>query len=61
MTDRLVAEFHGVFTPGAVVSAVARCRERLLVSGVRHGIVPATEAAVRAQLAHSVPAHTPAS
>ena len=61
MTDRLIAEFHGVFTPGTVMSTVARNRERLLSSGVTHGLVPAVEAAVRAQLSHFVPAHAPVS
>jgi hypothetical protein len=57
MTEQLVAEFQGAFSARAVVAAVGRCRERLLLSGVRHGLVPATEAAVRAQLSHAVPAH----
>ncbi len=57
LTERLVAEYAEVIPPGTVVRCVARCREQLLRSGVRHGLVPATEAAVRTALSATIPVH----
>lgn len=50
MAERLIDEFAGVVPAGSVLRCVFRCRQRLSRSGVRHGLVPATEAAVRVSL-----------
>lgn len=55
MTDRLVAEYAGVVSAEAVAGCIARCRERLLKTGVERGLVPATEAAARVTLAATAP------
>ncbi len=57
LTERLVAEYAETIPPTTVVRCVARCREQLLQSGVRHGLVAATEAAVRTQLSATIPVH----
>lgn len=49
--ERLVHEFAGVVPAGGVLECVVRCHDRMFESGVRHGLVPATEAAVRVCLA----------
>jgi hypothetical protein len=55
MTERLVAEFAGIVPAATVIGYVARCREHLLQTGVRHGLVAATEGAVRVQLGGRIP------
>ena len=57
MTEALVAEFAGLVPAGTVLSCVSRCREDLLRSGLRAGLVEATEAAARRMLAARIPAH----
>lgn len=57
MTQSLIVEFAGVFPAGRVISCVARMREHLIKTGVRAGLAPATEAAVRAHLTSRMPAH----
>jgi hypothetical protein len=52
--ERLVVEFAGVASAADVRECVLRCRDRLVGSGLRHGLVPATEAAVRVSLAAAV-------
>ena len=49
--ERLVHEFAGVVPAGGVLECVVRCHDRMIDSGLRHGLVPATEAAVRVCLA----------
>ena len=49
--ERLVHEFAGVVPAGYVLQCLSRCRDRLVDSGLRCGLVPATEAAVRVSLA----------
>ena len=56
MTDRLIAEHAGTIPAGTVIACVALSREQLLRSGVRRGLVAATEAAARLRLAGRVPA-----
>lgn len=58
MTDLLIAEFGDSHRAETVRRCVARCREHLLVSGVRHGLVPATEAAARLILRRTTPIRT---
>jgi hypothetical protein len=55
MTERLVAEYAERVPSGTVIRCVARCREHLLMTGVREGLVAATEAAVRVRLARILP------
>ena len=50
MTQRLEAEFAGQVPSDSVARYVLRCREQLLDAGLRHGLVPATEAAARVTL-----------
>lgn len=57
MTENLVAEYAGRVPAGTVIACVARTREQLMRSGIRHGLVPATEAATRRRLSARVPAH----
>lgn len=57
MTEALVAEFAGNFPAGSVIRCVSRCREELMRSGVRIGLVEATEEAARRVLDARVPAH----
>ena len=59
MTRRLTAEYAGAVPAASVVETVARCRERLLASGIERGLVPATEAAVRCDLAARLPVYAP--
>ena len=56
MTEGLIAEFSGLVTAGSVMRCIARCREQLRRSGVRHGLVPATQAAARVKLTAAIPA-----
>lgn len=56
MTESLVVEFAGRIPAGAVIGCVARSREHLLKTGVRAGLVPATEAAARRSLQATLPA-----
>ena len=49
-TQRLEAEFAGRVPADAVARYVLRCREQMLEAGLRHGLVPATEAAARVTL-----------
>jgi hypothetical protein len=56
MTDGLIAEFSGLLPAGSVMRCVARCRKQLHRSGVRHGLVAATEAAARMRLTAVIPA-----
>ena len=56
MTESLVAEFGGLLPAGAVIRCVARSRERMLATGVRAGLVAATEAAARRSLLAKLPA-----
>lgn len=57
--ERMVYEFAGVVPAGTVLQSVLRCRDQLLGSGLRHGLIPATEAAVRVSLAAAfAPART---
>jgi hypothetical protein len=58
MTENLIAEYAGRVPAGRVIACVARSREQLLQSGVRDGLVPATEAAARVRLSARVPAHS---
>jgi hypothetical protein len=51
---RLVVEFAGVASAVDVLECVARCRDGLVASGLCHGLVPATEAAVRVSLTAAV-------
>jgi hypothetical protein len=55
MASALVDEFAGVVSPGRVLLCVYRCRYRLLQTGIRQGLVPATEAAARITLLASLP------
>ena len=55
MTTRLVAEFANTHTGDAVRRAVGRARTHLLVTGLRHGLVPATESAARLALHRTTP------
>lgn len=57
MTERLVAEFSGQVPAGSVIRTVARCQARLYDTGVRQGLVDATEAMARQQLSGRIPAH----
>jgi hypothetical protein len=57
MTESLIVEFAGLVPAGRVISCVARMREHLLKTGIRAGLAPATEAAVRAHLRSRLPAH----
>lgn len=50
MADRLVAEFALVHDADTVRRCVSRARSHLLETGVRQGLVPATEAAARLRL-----------
>lgn len=58
MTERLVAEYAGRLPAGTVIACVARSREQLLRSGVRNGLVPATEAATHIRLNARLPARS---
>ncbi len=55
MTERLIAEYADVAPAGTVIRCVARSRQLLLRSGVRHGLLAATEGAVRTRLAAAIP------
>lgn len=55
MATGLVDEFAGVIPAGRVLLCVYRCRQRLAGTGVREGLVPATEAAARITLLASMP------
>lgn len=55
MATGLIEEFAGVVAPGRVLLCVYRCRRRLLHTGIRQGLVPATEAAARITLLASLP------
>jgi hypothetical protein len=55
MTEGLIAEFSGLVSAGSVMRCIARCRKQLHRSGIRHGLVPATEAAARVKLTAVVP------
>lgn len=55
MASGLVDEFAGVVPAGRVLLCVYRCRRRLLRTGIREGLVPATEAAARITLLASLP------
>ncbi|HET7310663.1 MAG TPA: hypothetical protein VFJ17_04995 [Mycobacteriales bacterium] len=57
MTEKLIAEYAGRIPAGTVIACVARSREHLLRTGVRHGLVPATEASTHLRLAARVPSH----
>lgn len=50
MTEQLVAEFAETHSGDAVRRCVSRARAHLLETGVRHGLVHATEAAARLTL-----------
>ena len=54
MTEQLIGEYSGAVPAGVVIDCVARTREHLVRTGVRHGLTAATEAAVRVRLAHRV-------
>ena len=58
MTESLVAEYAGRVSAGAVMRCVARSREHLMRTGIREGLVAATEAAVRVRLAAKLPARS---
>jgi len=58
MTAQLIAEYADIFPAGSVIACVARSREQLLRSGVRRGLVPATEAAARSRLDRQLPARS---
>jgi hypothetical protein len=58
MTEGLIAEFSGLLPAGSVMRCVARCRKQLHRAGIRHGLVPATEAATRMKLTAVVPARS---
>jgi hypothetical protein len=55
MATALAAEFAGSVPPARVLLCVYRCRRRLEGTGVREGLVPATEAAARITLLASLP------
>lgn len=46
----LVAEFRGHVPAGVVIAETVRSRELLLASGLRSGLVPATESMARTRL-----------
>lgn len=50
LTERLAAEFVGTFSAVTVIRAAGRAREELLVSGVRAGLLYATESMTRQRL-----------
>jgi hypothetical protein len=58
MIEGLVAEYAGRVPASTVMRCVARSREHLLQTGVRDGLVAATEAAVRVRLAAQLPARS---
>jgi hypothetical protein len=58
MAESLVAEYAGRVSAGTVLRCVARSREHLLRTGVREGLVAATEAAVRVRLSAKLPARS---
>lgn len=58
MTQRLIAEYAGRIAAARVIDCVSLSREHLLRSGVRRGLVPATEASARLRLAARVPSHS---
>ena len=49
-TQSLIVEFGGAVSAGTVIRTVARAREELLRSGVRHGLAIATLAMARTRL-----------
>jgi hypothetical protein len=49
-TEGLVREFHPRLSADDVITTVARCRQELMRSGLRHGLPTATEAMARARL-----------
>ncbi|WP_127131239.1 hypothetical protein [Georgenia sp. SYP-B2076] len=51
-TERLVREFRGCYSAGAVISEVMVCRATLLRAGVRSGLAEATEAMARCRLSN---------
>lgn len=55
MTTRLIAEFANSHSGDAVRRAVAHARMHLLDTGVRRGLVPATESAARLALRRTTP------
>ncbi|MCW2623188.1 MAG: hypothetical protein JWL64_2790 [Frankiales bacterium] len=52
---RLMDEFDEVLAAGAVLRCVARCRDELLLIGVRQGLVEAVEAMARHRLRERLP------
>ena len=57
VTGGLIAEFAGHVPAGTVIAHVARAREQLLSTGMRSGLVPATESMARARLRQLLPVH----
>lgn len=55
--ERLIAEYGGVFSAGTIIRTAGRAREELLATGVRAGLMDATESMTRQRLAARVPAH----
>ena len=49
-TQALIVEFGAALSAGTVIRTVARAREELLRSGVRHGLAIATAAMARQRL-----------
>ena len=50
LTCQLAREYDGVLAAGSVIRCVTRCRDELMLMGVRDGLLPAVEAMARRRL-----------
>lgn len=50
LIEGLISEFAGHLPAGVIIAETVRSRDQLLASGVRSGLVPATEAMTRTRL-----------
>lgn len=50
LTHQLVREHENVLAAGSVIRCVTRCRDELMLMGVREGLLPAVEAMARRRL-----------
>jgi hypothetical protein len=50
LAHRLVREHESVLPASSVIGCVTRCRDELVVLGVREGLLPAVEAMARRRL-----------
>lgn len=57
LTERLVAEYAGALSAGAVIRCVSSARHDLLRAGLRNDLIRATEQVARARLSERIPAH----